>query len=54
MTYATEASLTAVPATWADRWNDLVDVRGATLRIEGVDDPFALARCQADRVTLAR
>ena len=51
VTYATEASLTEVPATWADRWNDLVDVRGATLRIEGVDDPFALARCPADRVS---
>jgi aminopeptidase len=49
--YATEASLTDVPATWADRWNDLVDVRGATLRIEGVDDPLALARCPADRVS---
>jgi aminopeptidase len=49
--YATDASLTEVPATWADRWNDLVDVRGATLRIEGVDDPFALARCPADRVS---
>src|SRR5690606_13369509 len=33
VTYATDESLTAVPATWADRWNDLVDVRGATLRI---------------------
>ena len=51
VTYATEASLTDVPATWADRWNNLVDVRGATLRIEGVDDPFALARCPADRVS---
>ena len=51
VTYATDASLTDVPATWADRWNDLVDVRGATLRIEGVDDPFALARCPADRVS---
>jgi aminopeptidase len=51
VTYATEASLTEVPATWADRWNNLVDVRGATLRIEGVDDPFALARCPADRVS---
>jgi aminopeptidase len=49
--YATDASLTDVPATWADRWNDLVDVRGATLRIEGVDDPFALARCPSDRVS---
>jgi aminopeptidase len=51
VTYATDASLTAVPATWADRWNDLVDVRGATLRIEGVDDPFALGRCPSDRVS---
>jgi aminopeptidase len=51
VTYATEGSLTDVPATWADRWNDLVDVRGATLRIEGVDDPLALARCPADRVS---
>jgi leucyl aminopeptidase (aminopeptidase T) len=51
VTYATETSLTEVPATWADRWNDLVDERGATLRIEGVDDPFALARCPADRVS---
>jgi aminopeptidase len=51
VTHATEASLTDVPATWADRWNNLVDVRGATLRIEGVDDPFALARCPADRVS---
>ena len=51
VTYATESSLTQVPATWADRWNDLVSVRGATLRIEGVDDPFALARCPADRVS---
>lgn len=51
VTYATEESLTEVPATWADRWNGLVAVRGATLRIEGVDDPFALARCQADRVS---
>ncbi|ODS52113.1 MAG: hypothetical protein ABS36_18340 [Acidobacteria bacterium SCN 69-37] len=51
VTHATDASLTDVPATWADRWNDLVDVRGATLRIEGVDDPFALARCPADRVS---
>ncbi|MEO7189542.1 MAG: aminopeptidase [Vicinamibacterales bacterium] len=50
VTYATDASLTDVPSTWADRWNDLVDVRGATLRIEGVDDPFALARCPSDRV----
>lgn len=51
VTYATEESLTDVPTTWADRWNDLVDVRGATLRIEGVDDPFALARCPANRVS---
>jgi aminopeptidase len=51
VTCATEESLTDVPATWADRWNTLVDVRGATLRIEGVDDPFALARCPADRVS---
>ena len=51
VTYASDASLTEVPATWADRWNDLVDVRGATVRIEGVDDPFALARCPADRVS---
>lgn len=51
VTHAPEASLTDVPATWADRWNNLVDVRGATLRIEGVDDPFALARCPADRVS---
>lgn len=49
--HATDSSLTDVPATWADRWNNLVDVRGATLRIEGVDDPFALARCPADRVS---
>jgi aminopeptidase len=49
--YATDASLTDVPPTWADRWNSLVDVGGATLRIEGVDDPFALARCPADRVS---
>ncbi len=51
VTYATDESLVDVPATWADRWNQLVDVRGATLRIEGVDDPFALARCPADRVS---
>jgi aminopeptidase len=51
VTYATDASLVDVPATWADRWNDLVDVRGATIRIEGVDDPFALARCPAGRVS---
>jgi len=51
VTYATEDSLTDVPATWADRWNNLVDVRGATLRIEGVDDPFAMARCPSDRVS---
>ena len=51
VTYATEESLIDVPATWADRWNTLVDVRGATLRIEGVDDPFALARCPPDRVS---
>jgi aminopeptidase len=51
VTYATDESLTTVPDTWANRWNDLVDVRGATLRIEGVDDPFALARCPADRVS---
>ena len=51
VTHATEASLTSVPATWADRWNDLVEARGATLRIEGVDDPFALARCPPDRVS---
>jgi aminopeptidase len=51
VTYASDASLTEVPATWADRWNNLVDVRGATLRIEGVDDPFALARCSPDRVS---
>jgi aminopeptidase len=51
VTYAPGTSLTDVPATWADRWNNLVDVRGATLRIEGVDDPFALARCPADRVS---
>lgn len=51
VTYATDASLSDVPATWADRWNNLVDVRGASLRIEGVDDPFALARCPADRVS---
>ena len=51
VTYATDESLVDVPVTWADRWNQLVDVRGATLRIEGVDDPFALARCPADRVS---
>lgn len=51
VTYASDESLVDVPATWADRWNQLVDVRGATLRIEGVDDPFALARCPADRVS---
>jgi aminopeptidase len=51
VTYATDEGLTDVPATWADRWNSLVDVRGATLRIEGVDDPFALARCPANRVS---
>jgi aminopeptidase len=49
--YATDENLVDVPSTWADRWNNLVDVRGATLRIEGVDDPFALARCPADRVS---
>lgn len=51
VTYATDEGLTEVPATWADRWNNLVDVRGATLRIEGVDDPLALARCPSDRVS---
>src|SRR5690606_39216338 len=51
VTYAPDDALTDIPATWADRWNNLVDVRGATVRIEGVDDPFALARCPADRVS---
>lgn len=51
VTHATDENLTAVPRHWAARWNDLVDVRGASLRIEGVDDPFAMARCRADRVS---
>jgi aminopeptidase len=51
VTFASDENLVSVPPTRANRWNDLVAVRGATLRIEGVDDPFALARCPADRVS---
>jgi len=49
--YADEANLINIPKTWADRWNDLVDVKGATLRIEGCDDPLALAACDPLRVS---
>ncbi len=49
--YADDNNLVTVPKTWADRWNDLVDVQGATLRIDGSDDPLALARCDPARVS---
>ncbi len=48
--YASDEGLVDVSPTWANRWNDLVAVRGATVRIEGVDDPLALARCDPKRV----
>ena len=51
VTFATDEALEEVPSTWADRWNNLVDARGASLRIEGVDDPLALARCPVERVS---
>ncbi|MBN8549240.1 MAG: aminopeptidase [Deltaproteobacteria bacterium] len=49
--YATDKSLINIPRTWSDRWNDLVRSRSATLRIEGTDEPLALANCDAKRVS---
>lgn len=46
-----EKYLTDIPTTWSGRWNDLVKVKGATLRIEGTDAPLALARCDARRLS---
>lgn len=50
--HADSKNLGKIPKTWADRWNDLVPSRGATLRIEGCDEPLALAACDPKRVSI--
>ncbi len=49
--YADDPNLVYVPKHWADRWNDLVDVRGACVRIDGTDRPLALSNCDPKRVS---
>ena len=39
-----------VPAIWSDSWNQLVDERGCTVRIEAPDAPLALSFCKSAHV----